>query len=217
MTNSCFKPLESKQYGKPLALGVVVREALTGKDLMPLSEFLAAKESVYHNPWSLWGVATWAFRQVGAADLLRGDKLPHGQFVVLANVEEMAKAFSEKNIVESRLERTFSKAHFQKTFAGQLVEGKQASETDVEVLLRYLSRDKEVVLYDGNTVKILAPGESQRTISEEDASIAQLRELIEYLNHQASILSTRGRRAQCRCKDSRGEEKPPCGPRVPQI
>ncbi|KAH8884867.1 hypothetical protein GQ53DRAFT_810650 [Thozetella sp. PMI_491] len=185
------RALESKQYGRPLALGAVVREAISAKDLMPFSDFIAAKESIYHNPWSIWGVAGWAIRQLGVGDVLRSDKLPNGQFVVLANVEETAQAFGDKHTAESRFERTFSKTHFYKTFNEQLVEGRQLSETDMDILLKFLARDKGVVLYDGKTIKVKAPGEQQAEIGEEDASVAQLKELIEYLTHQTTLLNAR--------------------------
>ena len=53
---------------------------------------------------------------------------------------------------QSRFERTFSKTHFYRTFNDQLVEGKQLSETDMEVLLRFLSRDKGAVLATAETL-----------------------------------------------------------------
>jgi len=73
-----------------------VRESLAAKDLMPLSEFLAAKESIYHRPWSVWNLASWTMKQLGVSDYLRSDKLPSGQFVVVGNVEDLSKAFDSK-------------------------------------------------------------------------------------------------------------------------
>ncbi|KXX77866.1 Vacuolar-sorting protein SNF7 [Madurella mycetomatis] len=182
-----LRALESKQYGRPLALGAVVREALAARDLMPLSEFLAARESIYRRPWSVWNLAAWTMRQLGVADMLKSDRLQPGQFVVMANVEEAGKVFGEKNCTaaaeQSRFERTFSKAHFYRTFNDQLVDGRQLSEVDMEVLLKFLSRDKGAILYDGNT--------EAATITEEDVSIAQLKELLTSLTHQTALLSKR--------------------------
>ena len=192
-----LRALETKQYGRPLALGAVVREALGAKDLIPLTEFLAAKESIYYKPWSIWNVAAWTMKQLGVADLLRSDKLPSGQFVVVANVEEMGQLFGEKSAATvthlSRYERTFTKAHFYKAFNDQLVEGKQLSETDMDVLLKFLERDKEVIVFDGATVKIKAPGQeaAERTIEVEDASIAKLKELLSYLTQETELLTSR--------------------------
>ncbi|AEO70919.1 uncharacterized protein THITE_122400 [Thermothielavioides terrestris NRRL 8126] len=191
-----LRALESKQYGRPLALGAVVREALAAKDLIPLREFLDAKESIYRRPWSVWNLAAWTMKQLGVADMLKSDSLPPGQFVVVANVEEAGKAFAERGAAAQaapgRFERTFSKTHFYRTFNDQLVEGRQLSETDMEVLLRFLSRDKGAILYDGTTVKIRAPGADEPAeITDEDASVAQLRELLASLTHQTALLGRR--------------------------
>jgi charged multivesicular body protein 7 len=192
-----LRALESKQYGRPLALGAVIREALAAKDLIPLREFLDAKESIYRRPWSVWNLASWTMKQLGVADMLKKDSLPPGQFVVVANVEEAGKAFSAQNgptaTTQSRFERTFSKAHFYKTFNSQLLDGKHLSETDMDVLLRFLSRDKQAILYDGATVKIKSPTDAEETtsITPEDASIAQLKELLASLTHQTSLLGAR--------------------------
>ena len=193
-----LRALESKQYGRPLALGAVIREALAAKDLIPLREFLDAKESIYRRPWSVWNLASWTMKQLGVADMLKKDSLPPGQFVVVANVEEAGKAFSAQHgpatTTQSRFDRTFSKAHFYKTFNSQLLDGKHLSETDMDVLLRFLSRDKSAILYDGTTVKIRSPSDdsdTSSTITPEDASIAQLKELLASLTHQTSLLGAR--------------------------
>ncbi|KAK0645529.1 hypothetical protein B0T16DRAFT_327806 [Cercophora newfieldiana] len=203
-----LRALETKQYGRPLALGAVMQEALAAKDLIPLSQFLAAKESIYHKPWSVWNLASWTMKQLGVSDYLRSDKLPSGQFVVVANMEDVGKLFGEKNaavsVRQSRFERTFTKAHFYKTFNDQLVEGKQLSETDMDVLLKFLTRDKEVILYDGATVKIKAPGqeESGTAITMEDASIASLKELLAYLSQETTLLSARVDEFALKAKDA---------------
>lgn len=193
------RALESKQFGRPLALGAVFAEALGAKEILPLGEFLSQKQSVYYKPWAIaspWALAAWTLRQLGVADMLqawRGDKVPTGQFVILANLEGAAREFADKTGgLSSRFERTFSKTQFGKVFGDQLVEeGKTMSATDVDVLLRFLSRDKDLVLYDGKTVKIRASDDSEGSVSEEDASIAQLKELLSYLTHQTSVLSKR--------------------------
>ncbi|KAK2070579.1 hypothetical protein P8C59_005064 [Phyllachora maydis] len=189
-----LRALESKQYGRPLSLGAVVHEALKDKDLLPLAEFLAAKDSVFQKqPWSLWTVAGWALRQAGLADLLPSYKLPNGQFVVVSAVEEAARDFVEKNKADSPFARTFSKPHFHRTFAARILDGKSLSEADMDVLLTFLSRDKNLLLYDGKTIKIKAPGAATdpARLTEDDASVGQLKELLAYLTHQTALLAAR--------------------------
>lgn len=193
-----LRALESKQYGRPLALGAVIREALAAKDLIPLREFLDAKESIYRRPWSVWNLAAWTMKQLGVADMLKRDAMPPGQFVVVANLEEAGRTFAEQSAsalaAQSRFERTFSKAHFYRTFNDQLVDGRQLSETDMDILLQFLSRDKGAILYDGTTVKIKSPGvqdADESAITDEDTSIAQLKELLASLTHQTALLNSR--------------------------
>ncbi|KAK4140852.1 Snf7-domain-containing protein [Dichotomopilus funicola] len=197
-----LRALESKQYGRPLALGTVVREALAAKDLVPLRDFLEAKESIYYRPWSVWNLASWTMKQLGVADILKKDSLPPGEFVVVSNVEEAGKAFASQQgpaaTAGTRFDRTFSKAHFYKTFNDQLLDGHKLSETDMDVLLRFLSRDKPAILYDGTTIKIQSPTSSSNDnnnepaeITPEDTSIAQLKELLVSLTHQTALLTAR--------------------------
>ena len=200
-----------------MGLGAAISEALAEKDLVSLQDFLRARESIYHRPpWSSslspWSVAAWVFRQLGAADVLAGagsssssEKIPRGRFVVLANLEAAAKVFAgEASQYSTRFERTFSKVHFYKTFADRLMatgHGVGAlSETDMDALLTFLSRDKDLILYDGATVKIKtastastasAAGEEASVLTEEDASIAQLKELLAHLDHQTAALARR--------------------------
>ncbi|KAL1879417.1 hypothetical protein VTK73DRAFT_6949 [Phialemonium thermophilum] len=193
--------LESKQYGRPLALSAAVAEALSARDLVPLPEFLSAHASIYQksSTWNFrpWALAAWALRQLRVGGDAATERLPTGRFVVVANVEEMAAAFGEKLAAESgrtsRFERTFTKEHFRRVFGEQIGNGNRLSETDVDVLLTFLSRDKGTVLYDGKIVRIKAAGSSEEaaTLVEEDASIAQIKELIEYLAHQTTTLTRR--------------------------
>ncbi len=189
-----LRALESQQYGRPLALGAVVREAALEKDLIPLSDFLRSKESIYHSSWASlpWNVVSWGLRQLGLTGPVADDKLPGGQFVVLENVEAASRAFSEKTAdASSRFERTWSTAHFKKTFAEFIPTTQRLSNADLDVLIKFMSRDKGLILYDGHTVKVKVPGEEATTITSEDQAISQLKELTEYLSHQTEILNRR--------------------------
>ncbi|KAF6829884.1 snf7 family protein [Colletotrichum musicola] len=192
------RSLESKQFGRPLALGTVVREAVDDKDLYPLKDFLSAKESIYAKTWSQvpWSVVSWAAGQLGfgGRSTMGEDKLPTGRFVVLKNVETTAKSLAEKvSAADTRFDRTYTKSHFRKTYADTLVENRSLSETDVDILLVFLSRDKGLVIYDGKVVKIKGSGaeDDEPAITEEDAAVSSLKELIDDLKQQTALLSSR--------------------------
>ncbi|KAF3066468.1 hypothetical protein GL218_08959 [Daldinia childiae] len=191
-SDALLRSLESKQFGRPLALGTVLQEALASGEMMPLQQFLKAKESIYHRSWSSlpWSIVSWGLRQAGIGG--PGDSLPKGQFVILHNLEVVSKTFGEATADRtSPFERTFSKTHFQRTFAEGLLEKQQRlSEIDLEVLVTFLSRDKNVLATDGNTVKIRSGGEDM-VITQEDSAIASLKELMEDLTRQTEVLSRR--------------------------
>ncbi|KAL2875572.1 hypothetical protein SGCOL_009189 [Colletotrichum sp. CLE4] len=204
------RSLESKQFGRPLALGTVVREAVADKDLYPLNEFTKAKESIYAGKtWAQvpWSVVSWAAGQLfGAGKLTSGeDTVPKGQFVVLRNVETTAKSLAEKvTAADSRFDRTYTKTHFQKTFADALVQDRRLSETDVDILLIFLSRDKGIVVYDGKVVKIRGSStdEDETTITEEDAAVSSLKELIADMKQQTALLTARVDELTATAKDA---------------
>ncbi|KAI0005280.1 Snf7-domain-containing protein [Xylariaceae sp. FL0662B] len=199
LDDALLRALESKQFGRPLALGTVLQDAVATGEMLPLQQFLRAQQSIYRRSWGSmpWAVLAWGLRQVGLLGLVgsgAGDGVPKGQFVVLANVEAAAKAFAAAAAGRtSPFERTFSKAHFRRTFEGTLGPGEELrlSEADVDVLLTFLSRDRGVLATDGHTVRIRSGGAEPTTITEEDKAIASLKELMEDLGRQTSALSRR--------------------------
>ncbi|CAN8102519.1 unnamed protein product [Discula destructiva] len=194
---SLLRALESKQYGRPLALGAVIREASQQRDLIPLQDFLRAQQSIYYRSWAAlpWDVAAWGARQLGLTGAFTfggSDRLPGGMFVVVANLEAAAKAVLENTApLTSRFERTFSKVQFQTEFRDSIFKSRQLSEMDMEVLLKFMARDQDALLYDGKTIKLKSPGLTETAITSEDETIASLKELTEYLEHQTAVLETR--------------------------
>ncbi|PON21277.1 hypothetical protein TGAM01_v209868 [Trichoderma gamsii] len=193
---SLRRSLSSKQFGQPLALGTVINEALVQRDLIPLQTFLQSTQNIYQQQqsWSQvpWNVVGWALRQIGVIDPIRGeDKIPKGNYVVMKNVEatsrELGATIAERT---SRYDRVFTRAQFQTLFESVLAKDQRLSETDFDVLLKFLSRDKEMIEYNGNTVRIRGVGE-ERGITEEDASIASIKELMDSLEHQVDLLDKR--------------------------
>ena len=154
---------------------------------MPIKEFEDSKESIYHNPWSLspLNLLGWSLRQLGANRIFH-PKLTSGQFIVRQNIEDAAKGLikqTEKN--RGRVERIYSREQFAQ-FASDL-QPKELSNRDVDLLLRFLQRDKGYLVYDSQTVKLIAPGETA-TITQEDSTIANLKSLIADLEGQIKVL-----------------------------
>lgn len=84
------RSLQTQEFGRPLALGAVVQDALDRKELVPLKEFLETKKSVYARSWipTPWQAVSWGLRQLGVTGGESvEDKLVAGSFVVMANLE----------------------------------------------------------------------------------------------------------------------------------
>jgi len=157
---------------------------------MGLKEFLVERESIYSKRWdlSLGSVLGWGLRQLGL--LQPGHKLPVGKLVVLSNLEEAGKEFQTRTAeTKGAVERIYSRRLFQEEFRDLLGE-KPLSDTDFDIFLRYLERDKELLVYDKDTVKLLAAGE-EKMITQDDATVAKLQGLIAKLGAHIEVLESR--------------------------
>lgn len=82
--------MQTQEYGRPLALGAVVQDAVDRKELVPLKEFLDAKKSIYAKAWipTPWQAVSWGLKQLGVVGGESAeDRLVAGNFVVMANLE----------------------------------------------------------------------------------------------------------------------------------
>ncbi|KEQ85255.1 hypothetical protein M438DRAFT_316647 [Aureobasidium pullulans EXF-150] len=199
------RALNSTQWGRPLALGAVIQDALDKRDFVPLDDFLNSTKSVYAKTWipSPWQLVSWGLKQVGVASLFgTSDKLSVGNFVVMANVEEAANAIIAKasQLDQSLTSRIFSRDLFESEFALVLDPTANTtdhpesalSSTDFTILLRYLSRDKPYLSFTSTTIKLKHPSETTpQPITQHDTDIANLRTLISALETQVNALTIR--------------------------
>lgn len=82
--------MQTQDFGRPLALGAVIEDAVKKKELIPLKDFLDAKQSVYAKSWipTPWQIVSWGLRQLGVMGREGAeDRLVTANFVVMANVE----------------------------------------------------------------------------------------------------------------------------------
>lgn len=192
---SLLRLLGSRQFGQPLALGTAVREGVASRELVPLQSFLAAPGNIYRKGWGEvpWAVVGWTLRQLGVVDPARGeDQLPAGRYVVMGNLEAAARELAGRMVGQTSVfDRVFTRRQFEQVFATELVPGQRLTETDLDVLLRFLSRDKGMVQYDGQTVRIKGVAGDDLPITEQDTTIASIKELTASLKHQVSLLEAR--------------------------
>lgn len=191
-----MRSLETEEWGRPLALGTVMRDAIEKKDMIPLPDYMAAKGSLYQRSWGIspWQIVSWGLQQIGLTGGYSGeDTVPPGKLVIVSNVEEASKEVIRQMASHtSRVDRIFSKQMFYRSFRDILGEKNHISHDDLEVLLKYLSRDKAQAAYDGRIVKFKGQSDLQPpVITPEDATTASLKNLIVDLETQVGTLTER--------------------------
>ena len=139
-------------------------------DAVPLESFKAGVRARGYATGSWigtpWQVMTWGMRQLGLGGGAVGeDRLAVGTWVLTGNVDvrlhhpqrlPRAKSVQEcaRNVLKvvadrERVDRIFSREMFQTEFAKSLNDECALTNSDFEVLITYLARDKKVVAYDG--------------------------------------------------------------------
>lgn len=202
-----MRALETKEWGRPLALGTVVRDAISKKEMMPLENYMGVKESIYQRSWSIspWQIVSWGLRQIGLTGGHGGeDKVLVDKLVILSNVEDATKEVLRRmSSHTSRVDRIYSKQMFYREYENVLSDKHPMSPKDLEVLLKHLSRDKAQAAYDGQTIKFKDHSDTEPpTITSEDVTIASLKNLIIDLDAQVETLTTRINKLSMTARDA---------------
>ncbi|OBT61654.1 hypothetical protein VE03_08415 [Pseudogymnoascus sp. 23342-1-I1] len=193
---SLMHALETREWGRPLALGAVLRDAAGKKEMMPLKSFMSAQESIYQRSWSStpWQAVSWGLRQFGLMDRYGdSDKVSVEELVVLSNVEAATREVLRRmGNHTSRVDMIYSKLMFYRDYGDVLTDKRHISQRDLEVLLTYISRDKGLADYDGQTIKFKSHSDAQPPkITHEDSSIASLKNLMFDIEKQLETLAAR--------------------------
>ncbi|KIX92386.1 uncharacterized protein Z520_11860 [Fonsecaea multimorphosa CBS 102226] len=202
--------LASPTYGKPSGLGSVLDECVRQGKMIDLQDFITSERSIYSRSWipSPWAVLRWSLQKAGLSWSsgweLSGSRLKAGKLALVPALEEVwtrLSAAGEGTRSQTMTDRVMTREMFLRDVnsvlnqaGGEMITGPGSlSNQDLEVLLRYLSRDKQVLSYDGSTVKFKPPSSTTapEPITQEDRSIASLKSLIEDLSQKTTTLSTR--------------------------
>ncbi len=82
--------LQTQEFGRPLALGAAIEDAVRKKEFIQLKEFTHSKQSIYARSWvpTPWQMVNWTLRQLGVVGGDHSsDRLVAADFVVMSNVE----------------------------------------------------------------------------------------------------------------------------------
>ncbi|OAP62596.1 hypothetical protein AYL99_01823 [Fonsecaea erecta] len=198
--------LASPTYGRPSGLGTVVDECVRQGKMVDLQDFISSEKSIYSRSWipSPWAVLRWGLQKAGlswSSFDLRGGRLKAAKLALVPALEEVWKRLSAAREAGAKAQtltdRVMTREMFMKDVNGVLSQAGDItgslSDQDLDVLLRYLSRDKQVLSYDANTVKFKSPSSTStpEPITQGDRSIASLKSLIEDLLQKTATMSAR--------------------------
>lgn len=172
-------------------------EAIRNGRMLGLKDFDGLEHSIYRRGWlpTPWTVMQWALRQAGILSRISYDeagKLRSGQLVLIHALEEVAEQVMAMQ--EKRGDAVTDRVMTRDSFAAQVAQTQTGSlsKMEIEILLKFLSRDKQLVSYNSRIVKFKAASASNlERINEEDATIASMKALISSLESQISLLTTR--------------------------
>ncbi|KAG8217873.1 Snf7-domain-containing protein [Butyriboletus roseoflavus] len=180
---------------------LVKAELQRTRALVPLSQFLASQQSVYDPGWLPYRIASflvgkplwWAMEQL---DIVRSEdayseaemwKRVEGEYVLLKLVEHAADAVDACSGGLCLADRLYTVATFRKAFGSKVLPGVSLSETDTRVLLRYLERDRRIVVQDKDAVKFVTDDHG-REVTAIDRGILELKTAVANLRDQVDRL-----------------------------
>jgi charged multivesicular body protein 7 len=183
------------KVGKPLALGAVVIELQMSRALIPLSSFLTSEISIYSSGWLPGRLASyvvgkplwWVFEQLGltsnnAETAARDNHAWFGDYVMVELLEKAAdmvlRLQRERSL--AMVDNLYDLDSFRETFSRVAVGDRSRSlmsDSDSQVLLKYLERDKSVIVRSGEMIKFFGRGTDKdaRRITNVDCGILELK------------------------------------------
>lgn len=185
--------------GKPLGLGHTIAELRHCNALIPLSAFLSSSVSVYDPGWLPYRVASflvgkplwWAMEQF---DLVKSEdsyseaemwKRVQGDYVLLKLVERAADVVDSFRGGMSLADSLYTTGSFRKEFGSKVLPGVTASEMDIEVLLKYLERDRPILVRDKDVIKFIA-ADREKEVTAIDRGILELKAGVGNLHGQVN-------------------------------
>ncbi|KAF4578879.1 hypothetical protein EYR36_000687 [Pleurotus pulmonarius] len=215
--------LRIEGVGKPLALNAVIPELVTSKSLIPLPSFLSSTQSIYDPGWLptrlAWYIVgkplSWALERagvIGEDGMITDSKhMPwYGEYVVVGLVEKAAdevERIQEGKEGEGVAGALYTLQGFRKTFGSVAglghneyehqydveEEEEMLSEQDAMVLLKFLQRDRKVVVMENEVIKFISPSAvaEERTITVVDRGILELKTAVENMHKQIESIQRR--------------------------
>lgn len=189
--------LRSPEYGIPTGLGAVFDEAIYNGKMLDLKQFEGLEHSIYEKSWlpTPWTIIQWTLRQTGLiarSSYDQSGRLRLGQLVLIDALEEVTK---QLHILRDKRGNAVTDRVMTRDVFADLVAQTQTgalSREEIEILLKFLSRDKQLVAYNSRIVKFKSSSATQpEVLTEEDTTIATMKALMTSMEVQISDLSAR--------------------------
>ncbi|QSS59945.1 SNF7 family protein [Histoplasma capsulatum] len=199
--NALMAELETQEWGRPVALQSAIDEAIRHNSMIPLDIFQTSSATPFKTSWirlpsppTLSQVMGWGMKQLrGILSDFEGHSNVSGK-----EVGKRVLAIASKSH-KSNTDCIYSKELFTERFA-KFGGGTVLSSLDVDVLLIFLSRDENAILYDGETIKFKGTKNNINTITHEDRTIASLKTLISNLTRQVAHIESKIQELSLRAK-----------------
>jgi charged multivesicular body protein 7 len=204
--NDLARALQHTEHGTPTCLPAVLQDAIRRKDFVPVKDWQNSQESIYNKRWvpTLREVIQWGANMVLGSGT--PNTLPMGTFVVVKNVEDAAKEVlneSRQLLYTSTADRILSRTAFLKRFSHVLDETKPLTLDDLNLLLKHLARDRNVLAFDGDTIKFKAEAETAPVpITPEDKTLASLRDSGDRVHAQLPLLQLKIESCQAAAREA---------------
>ncbi|KAG8856046.1 hypothetical protein FRB96_006613 [Tulasnella sp. 330] len=199
-TDQLSECLRWEKVGRPLGLGAILEDLTSSSAAIPLVQFLKSSTSIDYTPSLAYRAATyvlgkplwWALSQLSLA----GDdglsitseqrwKKFHGDYVIRSLVEEAGDAAiaHQAHKPTAVTEALYDVELFKSEFEEIVLPGETLSDLDIHVLLKYLERDRRVIVIKKGIIKFVAFDEVEE-ISEVDRGILEMKATLRRLDNQ---------------------------------
>ncbi|KAI0275890.1 Snf7-domain-containing protein [Russula aff. rugulosa BPL654] len=210
---SLLETLRYERIGKPLCLGTVITELVNSRDAVPLQQFLTMLQSVHDPGWLPYRVVAfvvgkplqWALHQLNLnsvedeSDTERWNRIK-GDYVLVGVVGRAADAVLtlQRARSVSLADTLYSFDSFRATFAAALP-GVTLSDKDLRVLVKFLERDRQVVITEKEVIKfVITTNSSTREVTAIDRPILELKSAIADISTQIDHIT--GKIESCKTK-----------------
>lgn len=178
--NDFLRELYDPEYGKPLALDIVINGMVAKRSIIPKTWYLAYKNSIYANA----GVISWLMSKVIDREWHSATKdggLVDEEYILVEKLDEMAGKVWANLQADS-----YSQSLYTKEMVYEFLASIIPDRNMVDLVLLYLSRDKPRLKISGDTIKCTM---SSGDVTKDDKRVAHLNETVQNLNIKILRLS----------------------------